>query len=125
MDVAQSVNRTVNLLAVSIVGLSGLAFLPEAFIEPELIDKVDDGALFVLGAAGVVWYLMTATRYARTVWPIVLLVLALLIKIFAVWAEFPDPEDVGDDFGGVILFVLGTGLVVYQYMRAPRVGSTS
>jgi len=123
MNVAQSTNRTVNLLAATIVGLSAFAFLPEAFIEPELIDKVDDGALFLLGIVGIVWYLRTASKYQRSIWPIVLLVAALLIKIFAISVEFPDPADVGDDFGGLVLFALGTGLVTYQYMMAPRVSA--
>ena len=124
MNVAQSANRTVNLLAASIVGLSAFAFLPEAFIEPELIDKVDDSALFLLGVVGIIWYLRTAKKYSRTIWPIALLVVALLIKIFAVVVEFPDPEDVGDDFGGLVLFVLGTSLVIYLYVTAPRLDAS-
>ncbi len=56
--------------------------------------------MFLLGVVGIIWYLRTANKYSRTIWPIILLVVALLIKIFAVAVEFPDPEDVGDDFGG-------------------------
>ena len=123
MNVAQSANRTVNLLAATIVGLSAFAFLPEAFIEPELIDKVDDSALFLLGVVGIVWYLRRAKSHSRSIWPIVLLLVALLIKIFAIAVEFPDPADVGDDFGGLVLFVLGTGLVTYQYATAPRLSA--
>ena len=78
MNVAQSANRTVNLLAASIVGLSAFAFLPEAFIEPELIDKVDTAPCSLLGLVGIVWYLRAAKKQARTIWPIVLLVAALI-----------------------------------------------
>jgi peptidoglycan/LPS O-acetylase OafA/YrhL len=120
MNASQSLNRTVNLLAVTVVGLSAFAFLPETIIENDLADKVDDSLLFLLGIGAIAWYLWHDNRYSRTIIPIALVVVAVLIKLYAVSVEFDDPESVGDDFGGIILFVLATALVIYEYARVPR-----
>jgi hypothetical protein len=118
MNISQSVNRSVNLVGATIAGLSGFAFGPEAIIEPEVIDKVDDTLILIVGIAAIVWYLRNANRYARSVMPIVFVAICLVLKIFAVIVEIADPEDVGDDFGGLILFTLGTALVAFLYSRA-------
>ena len=120
MNITQSINRTVNLLGVAIAGLAGFAFAPEAIIEPDWIDKVDDTLIFVIGIAAIVWYLQNGNRYARTIIPIILVGVGLLLKIFAVAVEFADPQDVGDDFGGLILFALAVALLIYEYVKAGR-----
>src|ERR1700690_2024891 len=115
MNIQQYINRGFNLLAVSIVGLSGFAFLPEVFLENDIPDKVDDIVLFILGIVGMVWY--RKNKYARSFVPVLLVILALLTKIGALIVEFDDAASVGDDFGALILFVLALGLVWYQYNR--------
>ena len=120
MNVTQSVNRTVNLIGVAIAGLAGFAFAPEAIIEPDVIDKVDDTLILLLGIGAIVWYLRNGNRYARSLMPIVFVGVALLLKIFAIVVEIADPEDVGDDFGGLILFALATALLIYEYVNAAK-----
>ena len=120
MTITQSLNRTVNLLGASVAGLAGFAFAPEAIIEPDLIDKVDDTLIFLLGIAAIVWYLRKGNRFLRSITPIGFVVVALLLKIFAIAVEFPEPADVGDDFGGLILFALSTGLLVYLYVNTAK-----
>ncbi len=118
MDISQSVNRSVNLVGATVAALAGFAFGPEMIIEPEVIDKIDDTLILITGIAAIVWYLRNGNRYARSMMPIVFVGIGLLLKIFAVIVEIADPEDVGDDFGGLILFVLGTALVAFLYSRA-------
>jgi peptidoglycan/LPS O-acetylase OafA/YrhL len=120
MNITQSINRTVNLLGVAIAGLAGFAFAPEAIIEPDWIDKVDDTLILLIGIGAIVWYLQNANRYARSIIPILFVGAALLLKIFAIAVEIADPEDVGDDFGGLILFALATALLIYEYVKAGR-----
>jgi len=115
-----ALNRGFNLLAVSITALAGFAFLPEAFLEKDIPDKFDDSLLFIIGIIGMAWYAKTSNRTARSIIPLVLVVLALLVKIMAVIIEFDDAESVGDDFGGLILFVLAVGLVVYQWRKTAK-----
>ena len=125
MDINQCVNRSVNLVGASIAGLAGFAFAPEMIIEPESIDRVDDFLLLLIGIAAIVWYLRGANRYARSLMPIAFVALGLVVKIFAITVEIADPEDVGDDFGGLILFVLATALVAFLYSRAESLARAS
>jgi len=125
MDISQSVNRSVNLVGASIAGLAGFAFAPEMIIEPESIDRVDDFVLLLVGIAAIVWYLRGVNRYARSLMPIVFVALGLVVKVFAIIVEIADPEDVGDDFGGLILFVLATALVAFLYSRAESLAKAS
>ena len=120
MTIQESINRGFNLLAVSIVGLSGFAFLPEAFLENDIPDKIDDITLFVLGLVSIWWYNRSTNRYLRSALPVVLVVLALITKIGALIVEFDDPASAGDDFGALILFVLATALVLYQYIQTKK-----
>jgi hypothetical protein len=120
MNTMEEANRAVNLLATAIVGLAALAFLPETIVENDLIDKVDDSLLVILGFGAVAWYLSGSHRYMRSIIPVVLVALAIAVKVFAIAVEFSDAEAVGDDFGGLVLFVAGTALVAYEYQRAPK-----
>ena len=120
MNITQSVNRTVNLIGVAIAGLAGFAFAPEAIIEPDVIDKVDDMLILLLGIGAIVWYLRNGNRYVRSLMPIFFVGVALVLKIFAIIVEIADPEDVGDDFGGLILFALATAFLIYEYVNAAK-----
>ena len=120
MNPQQLIHRGFNLLATSIVALSGFAFAPEMFVEKDIPDKIDDVLLFALGLIAIFWYKRSSHRYMRSILPVVLVALALVVKLGGLWIEIADPEAFGDDIGGVILFVLGTGLVFYQYMRTGK-----
>lgn len=125
MNIGESVNRGLNLLAASIVSLAGFAFLPEVFVENDLADKIDDGLLFLLGLAAIWWYNRAHNRFMRTAVPVVLVAFGLLDKIGAVIIEWGDAESVGDDMGGVILFVIALGLVWYQYRKTKKMAWTT
>lgn len=120
MKISESINRGFNLLATSIVGLAGFAFASEIFLEKDWDDKADDIALLVLAVFGIVWYLLGDNKYKRTAKPMVMVLLALLIKIGALIREFHDKDAAGDDFGGVTLFVLASGLIVFQYFQTKK-----
>lgn len=117
MQINEAINRGKNLLATSVVALAGIAFLPEFFLESDLEDKIDDGLLFVLAIIAVAWYLISGNRFKRSMIPVILVCLACLDKIIGLVIEFKDKEAVGDDFGGVILFVAATILVIWQYLK--------
>jgi hypothetical protein len=117
MQLSDAINRGKNLLATSIIALSGLAFLPETFLENDMSDKMDDGILFILGVIALVWYLISGNRFKRSMVPPILVTLAMLDKIMGLAIEFKDKEAVGDDFGGLILFIVATVLVWWQYCK--------
>lgn len=120
MNLQESINRGFNLLAVSITGLAGFAFLPEVFVENDVPDKIDDALLFVLALVGMFWYRRSNNRYMRSVLPVALVVLGLVVKFGGLLVELDDPEAFGDDVGGLILFILGTGLVIHQYVKTGK-----
>ncbi len=120
MNLKESINRSFNLLGTAIVGLSGFAFSAEIFLEKDLNDKADDIILLVLAIVGIIWYLTKNNRYQRSIMPVVLVVLSLVAKIMALVIEFKDKEAAGDDFGALILFVLATCLIVFQYFQAKK-----
>jgi peptidoglycan/LPS O-acetylase OafA/YrhL len=120
MNITQSVNRTVNLIGVTISGIAAVAFGPEAISETEWQFKVDDALIVLLGIGAIVWYLRAGNRYMHSLVPILFVGAALVLKVFAIIVEFADPEDVGDDFGGLIIFVVATGVLIYQYMNAAK-----
>ena len=117
MTVDEAYQRGNNLVATAIVALSGLAFLPEFFLEDEAPYKLDEFLLFVLGIAAIAWYLRGRNRVTRSLVPIVLVVAAFVVKIIGLVLEFKDKEDAGDDYGALILFALASILVVWLYTR--------
>ena len=125
MTIQESINRGFNLLATSIVGLSGFAFLPEVFLEKDVPDKIDDILLFVFAIIGIIWYKRKNNRHTHSLFPVVLVGLALLTKIGALIIEFDDPESAGDDFGALILFTLAFVLVLTQYFKTKKLLNTT
>jgi hypothetical protein len=120
MKLTEAINRGFNLLGVSIVGLSGLAFMPEIFLEKDWDDKADDILILLLAIVSIVWYLTGQNKYKRSIAPVILTILSLLTKIGALIIEFKDKDAAGDDFGALVLFVLATGLVIYQYTKTKK-----
>lgn len=123
MNIQNALNRGFNLLAISITGLVGFAFLPEVFVENDVPDKLDDGALFIVGLVAIVWYRYSQNRYVRSVMPVALVVIAALVKLSGLLIEIADPESFGDDIGGLILLVLATALVISQYKKTGKLAS--
>jgi peptidoglycan/LPS O-acetylase OafA/YrhL len=120
VTVAQAIQRGNNLVAAAILGLSAFAFLPEFFLETEWAFRLDEGVLFLLGIGAIWWYLKGRNKYMRSLVPVLLVSAAFVMKIIAVIIEFKDKEDVGDDFGAVILFLLATILVIWLYTRSKQ-----
>ncbi len=124
ITVRDALNRGYNLLGVGIVAISGLAFfsdLPAEMDKPSHI--VDEVLLAVLALMAFVWYLIGRNKYSRTVMPIVFAVLALAIKVLGLFLEFSDPQDRGDEFGALVLFVVTIIVLVWQYIASRRLAA--
>lgn len=120
MTVTEAWNRGNNLVATAIVALAGFAFSPESILEPEIPYKIDEILLFWLGVGAIGWYLWGKNKWKRSIVPVLIVWAGLAIKIMAIVIEFKDKEDVGDDFGAVILFVLATTLVTFLYLKGKK-----
>jgi hypothetical protein len=117
MTIEEVWNRGNNLVATAVVTLAGFAFFPEIIIEDKLIYKVDDTLLFICGIAAMAWYNKGNHRFARSIVPLLFILLSLSIKIFGIVMEIKEKDDVGDDFGGLVLFICATILVSMLYFR--------
>lgn len=114
-------NRGNNLVATAIVALAGFAFSPESVLEPEIPFKIDEIFLFWLGIGVIGWYMWGKNKWKHSIVPVLFVWAGLAIKIMAIVIEFKDKEDVGDDFGAVILFVLASVLVTFLYLKAKKI----
>ena len=118
MTLQNAINRGYNLLACTVLALAGLAFGSVVFGEADLLDKVDDIGFLVIGIVAVTWYLMGRNRFKRSVVPIVLSGLVIIIQVAGLVLEKDDPASFGDNIGGMWLVVpLFVVLVVQFYVN--------
>ena len=126
MTLQNAINRGYNLLASTVLALAGLAFGTVAFEEGGLLDKVDDIGFLVIGAVAVIWYLFGRNRFKRSVVPIVLSAIAIIVQVVGLVLEKDDPASFGDNIGGMWLFVpLFFILVVQFYLNRHRLAMSA
>jgi hypothetical protein len=116
-DLSGYVARGYNLMAVALLFLGGLAFGTLVFGEAEFADKIDDGGLLAVGVIAVVWYLVGANRFRLTRWPLALAVAAVVLQVIGVVVERSDSAELGDNIGGMILYV---PLLIFLYLQYSR-----
>ena len=121
MTVQEVWNRGNNLVATAIVGLAGVAFFPEAFVEDKFHYKADDAELFIVGMGAFIWYIFRNNKYKRSILPMLFVSLSFVFKLAGFFMEFKDKDDLGDDIGGVILFLLATIFVWSLYYMTPKI----
>ena len=124
MTVDQALNRGYNLMLTAFLLLTGIAFTSGGIRENDLTDKLDDLGLLALGIILLVWYLMRENRLQRSLVPVLMVVLALFVQIYGLLNEISDKEAVGNDIGGMFIYVPLVFFALYQYLRRPRVEAT-
>jgi|SRR5581483_9151457 len=117
MTVQEAYQRGSNLATVAVVSIAALAFSPEMITEDEMLHKVDDALLFILALVAIWWYRRARNRFQRTITPVLIALAAVIIKFGAVLLEMHDAADVGDDIGGLIVFLLAFILAWWLYSR--------
>ena len=120
MTAQQAVNRGLNLLMVSFVLLTGLAFASGGIRENDLLDKLDDLILLALGIVLLVWYLMGENRFSRSWIPVGLVLLTVPVQVWGLINEINDKEAVGNDIGGMFIYPPLALFVLYQFVRPPK-----
>ncbi len=120
LTVRDAVNRGYNMLACTTLALAGLAFGTVVIAEQDWTDRFDDGGLLILGAIAVAWYLVGGNRFKRSIVPIVLAAIALLVQLSGVLLEHDDPSSFGDNIGGMWLFIPLLAFLIVQYVRNGR-----
>jgi hypothetical protein len=110
----------VHLLATTLLILGGAAFGTLLFTEADAADKFDDGSLVAIGVFALVWYLIGDHRFRLTLWPAGLAALAVAVQLASLVIERHDSAAVGDNFGGLILYVPMLIPLVYQLVKDRR-----
>ena len=116
VTVAEAVNRGFNMLVAAFLGLAGLTFGSDLFVETDPIDKLDNALLAVVGVIAVGWYLMGRHRFESGLTPFALAGAALVVQIGAFALEAGDSTAIADDIPGMIIFV--TFLIVLAVVRS-------
>lgn len=124
MKVQEAINRGLNFFATAFLAIMGITTLDEIVSEDEWTDKIDDAVLMGIAAAAVVWYLRGRNRYARSLVPLVLMVLGAATKALGLWIEHDDTQAVGPDIGVVIYLTVATIVFGWQ-LYATRKGQPS
>ncbi len=117
MTTNDAINRGYNLMVTAVLFFAGIAFGTVAFAEADLIDKVDDFGLLIVGALAVIWYLWSGNAARRSLVPVILGIAALIAQLSAIVLERDDPTAFGDNIGGIILFTPFVIFAIYQYRR--------
>ncbi len=126
MTLQNAINRGYNLLACTALALAGLAFGTVVFEEADLLDKVDDIGFLVIAAVAVIWYLVGRNRFKRSLVPIVLSGIAIIVQVVGLVLEKDDPASFGDNIGGMWLFVpLLVVLVVQFYLNRRHLAASA
>jgi hypothetical protein len=125
LAVRDAANRGYNMLACTTLALAGLAFGSVVIEEHDWSDRFDDGGLLIVGAIAAVWYLVGGNRFKRTIVPIILAALALIVQFSGVLLEHDDPSASGDNIGGMWLFIPLLVLLIVQYGRNGRYQSAA
>jgi hypothetical protein len=117
----QAHNRGFNLMLTTILLLTGLAFASGGIRENDLTDKLDDVGLLAGGIVLLVWYLIGENRFQRSLVPVVVILLAVPLQIWGLISEINDKEAVGNDIGGMFIYIPLALFTLYQYLRPPRI----
>jgi len=126
MTLQNAINRGYNLLACTTLALAGLAFGTIVFEEADLLDKVDDIGFLVIGAVAVIWYLVGRNRFKRSVVPIVLSGIAIIVQVVGLVLEKDNAASFGDNIGGMWLFVpLFVVLIVQFYLNRRHLAASA
>jgi hypothetical protein len=122
MTLRESINHGYNLMVTAVLLFGGLAFGTLVFnpAENDWFDRLDDIALPLIGIACLVWFLSGRNRFRRSIVPLVLVGLALVLQLVAVPLERDDMAAFGDNIGGLVLLLPFFVFALVYYLRVIR-----
>ena len=109
-------NRGNNLFAVGLVAAIALGGASEIFFEGTVRGGLDEIAILLIAAGGVLWY--RSNRYHQSLIPAAIMGGPFIFKVIAILIE--DADDKGDDYGAVatLLIALIIWAVIYYRSRS-------
>ncbi len=122
MTLKESINHGYNLMVTVVLFFGGLAFgtLALSPVENDWFDRLDDIGLPLIGIACLVWFLVGRNRYQRSLVPVLLTGLALIVQLVAIPLEQDDAAAFGDNIGGLVFFAPFFIFALVYYLRSSR-----
>ena len=115
-------NHSFNLMVTVVLVFSGIAFGAILFspVENDWADRFDDIGLPLIGLICLAWFVMGDNRFRRTVIPVVLAGIALVVQALAIPLERDDAAAFGDNIGGLVMYVPFFLFTLIYYLRLGR-----
>lgn len=117
MQIQDAIQRGKNFFAVGFFVVAGFSFLTDLLVESEFSARLDEYLLVALAIVAVWWYVSGNNKFTRSLVPVFLMIVALLIKLLGIFLEWGDKEDLGNDIGGIVFFFTALIIVVWQYFK--------
>jgi|SRR5579884_2567106 len=109
-------NSKINYLVTTVTSILGFTLIYEVITEDDVMDKLDDFLMLVLGIVAIWWYKKTGHKGTGSGTAVIISGLAVLFKIMAIMVEHADAEAVGDDIGILISVLLLFIFVTWQVL---------
>ena len=107
-------NRGNNLFAIALVAALALGGASEIFFEGTARGALDEVAILLIAAGGVLWY--RSNRYHQSLIPAAILGGPFIFKVIAILIE--DADDKGDDYGAVATLLIALIIWTVIYFRS-------
>jgi FtsH-binding integral membrane protein len=114
MTASDAINRGYNLMLAALLTLGGIAFGSAEEREADPPDKIDDIGFVLLALIALVWYFMSK-KTRRSIVPVVLAAVAVVIQIVGLVVENGDEKAFGDNIVGIAFFVPLLVFAALQY----------
>ncbi len=117
MQIQDAIQKGKNFFAVGFFVVAGFSFLTDLMAEGEFSARLDEYLLVALALVAVWWYVVGNNKFKHSFVPVFLMILASLIKLLGIFLEWGDTEDLGNDIGGIVFFLVALFIVIWQYFK--------
>ena len=125
MTVEEANNRGWNFAVAAFLGALAIGMLTAIPSEDEFTHKLDEIVIPLVVIAFLVWYFMGRNKFTRSLIPLGVVVLVLVLKAIALFVlEFSDVADRGDDIGIAVVLIAFLVIAGWTYYRPPAATRT-
>jgi hypothetical protein len=117
ITVREATNHGNNKLMVGFLAIFSMMAFLGLVTELNLLQRLDDGIIFLLAVAAAIWYFGGRHRYLRSFTPLALLIASFVLKVISSSLESSTPTDL-DDFPFMIALFIGLIISIVMYVRS-------
>jgi hypothetical protein len=117
ITVREATNHGNNQLMVGFLAFCSVMAFTGLVAELNLLQRLDDGIIFLVAVAAAIWYFGGRHRYQRSFTPLALLIASFVVKLISALRESSSPTDL-DDFPLMIALFIGLIISIIMYVRS-------